>query len=342
MDGDSVPRIQSYGLTHHVVPMTRSGKNPLTELRTMLALYGLFRRVRPDVVHLVTIKPVLYGGVAARLARVPGMVSAISGLGFVFVARGARAAFVRAIVTVLYRVALGHPNSRIVFQNQSDRDVLRGLGAVRDRQVVMIRGSGVDLSEFAVTPEPAPPVVALMVARLLRDKGVMEYVEAARLLRQQNVEVRMLLAGGVDPGNPASVTEADVRAWRDEGIIEPLGERSDIASLYAAAHIAVLPSYREGLPRSLIEAAACGRAVVTTDVPGCRDAIEPGVTGLLVPSRDAHALAGAIARLVQDPSQRQRLGAAGRMLAEREFDIQDVCDQHLRLYRALRTGRTSD
>jgi glycosyltransferase involved in cell wall biosynthesis len=341
MDGDSVPRIQAHGMTHHVVPMTRSGKNPLTELTTIGALVRLFRQVRPDVVHLVTIKPVLYGGVAARLARVPGMVSAISGLGFVFVARGAKAALVRAVVTVLYRIALGHPNSRIVFQNGSDRDVLRGLGAVRDEQVVMIRGSGVDLSEFAVVPEPPGPVVVLMVARLLRDKGVMEFVEAARRLRGQNVNVRMLLAGGIDPGNPASVTEADVRAWQAEGVVEPLGERNDIAALYASAHIAVLPSYREGLPRSLIEAAACGRAVVTTDVPGCRDAIEPDVTGLLVPSHDAQALAAAIARLATDTSLRQRMGAAGRALAEREFDIQDVCDKHLSLYRTLRDRRGS-
>ncbi|MVW70216.1 glycosyltransferase family 4 protein [Bordetella sp. 15P40C-2] len=339
MDGDSVARIQSYGMTHHVIPMTRSGKNPLSELKTMLALYRLFRRVRPDIVHLVTIKPVLYGGVAARLARVPGMVSAISGLGFVFVSRGAKAELVRRVVTVLYRIALGHPNSRIVFQNASDRDVLSKLGAVRDEQVVMIRGSGVNLSEYAAVAEPPTPVVALMVARLLRDKGVLEYVEAARILRRQNVHVRMLLAGGIDPGNPASVTAEDVRAWQDEGIIEPLGERSDIARLYAASHIAVLPSYREGLPRSLIEAAACGRAVVTTDVPGCRDAIEPDVTGLLVPSHDAKPLAAAIARLAQDTLLRQRMGAAGRALAEREFDIEDVCTKHLELYQTLRQAR---
>lgn len=338
MDGDSVTRIQAHGLTHHVIPMSRSGKNPIQELQTVWALYRLFRQLRPDVVHLVTIKPVLYGGIAARLARVPGIVSAISGLGFVFVAKGAKATLIRHVVTQLYRFALGHPNSRVVFQNGNDRDLLRGLGAVRDEQVVMIRGSGVNLADYAAVAEPPPPVVALMVARLLRDKGVMEFVEAARLLRQDGVDVRLRLVGSIDAGNPASVSQADVQAWQQEGIIEALGERSDIAGLYAASHIAVLPSYREGLPRSLIEAAACGRAVVTTDVPGCRDAIEPDVTGLLVPSHDAKALADAIGRLASDSVLRQRMGKAGRELAEREFDIDDVCRLHVDIYRALQSG----
>jgi len=335
MAGDSVSQIEAHGLTHHVIPMTRSGKHPVQELRTLWALYRLFRRLRPDVVHLVTIKPVLYGGIAARFAGVPAMVSAISGLGFVFVAKGAKAALVRKIVAMLYRLALGHRNSRIVFQNGNDRDVLHDLGAVRDAQVIMIRGSGVNLSDYAAVAEPAPPVVALMVARLLRDKGVLEFVEAARILRREQVDVRMRLVGGIDSGNPASVTQADVDAWQEEGIIEALGERRDIAALYAASHIAVLPSYREGLPRSLIEAAACGRAVVTTDVPGCRDAIEPDQTGLLVPSHDAVALAAAIGRLARDSALRQQMGQAGRVLAEREFDIDDVCRQHLDIYRTL-------
>jgi glycosyltransferase involved in cell wall biosynthesis len=335
MDGESVSRIQAYGLTHHVVPMTRSGKNPFQELGTAWALYRLFRRIRPDVVHLVTIKPVLYGGIAARLAGVPGVVSAISGLGFVFMSTGAKATLIRQIVTRLYRIALGHRNSRVVFQNSSDRDVLRNLKAVRDEQIVMIRGSGVDLTEYVAQPEPAPPVVALMVARLLRDKGVMEFVDAARQLRQRGVNVCMRLVGSIDAGNPASVSQADVEAWQQEGIIEALGERRDIAALNAASHIAVLPSYREGLPRSLIEAAACGRAVVTTDVPGCRDAIDPNVTGLLVPSHDATALADAIALLANDAALRQSMGAAGRALAEREFDIDDVSRKHVALYREL-------
>lgn len=336
MDGPAVADIQALGMTHHAIPMTRSGKHPVQELGTLLALVRLFRRVRPDVVHLVTIKPVLYGGIAARLARVPGMVAAISGLGFVFLSNSLKMRLVRAVVARLYRIALGHPNSRVIFQNANDRDLLKSLGAVREEQVVIIRGAGVDLDAFAPAPEPpAPPVVVTMVARLLRDKGVQEFVQAARLLRERGVPVTMQLVGGLDAGNPASATQADVDAWQQDGCVQALGERSDVAALYAAAHIAVLPSYREGLPKSLIEAAACGRPVVTTDVPGCRDAIEPNVTGLLVPVRDAAALADAIARLADDAALRQAMGRAGRALAEREFDINQVARIHVALYDAL-------
>ncbi|MCS3507271.1 glycosyltransferase family 4 protein [Achromobacter sp. JUb104] len=336
MDGPAVADIQALGMTHHAIPMTRSGKHPLQELGTLLALVRLFRRVRPDVVHLVTIKPVLYGGIAARIARVPGMVAAISGLGFVFLSNSLKMRLVRAVVARLYRVALGHPNSRVIFQNANDRDLLKSLGAVRDEQVVMIRGAGVDLDAYRASPEPpAPPVVVTMVARLLRDKGVREFVEAAAMLRARGVPVTMQLVGGLDAGNPASATQQEVDAWQRDGAVQALGERSDIAELYAASHIAVLPSYREGLPKSLIEAAACGRAVVTTDVPGCRDAIEPGQTGLLVPVRDAQSLADAIARLAEDAALRQRMGAAGRALAESEFDIKRVARVHVELYDAL-------
>ncbi|CAB3865698.1 N, N'-diacetylbacillosaminyl-diphospho-undecaprenol alpha-1,3-N-acetylgalactosaminyltransferase [Achromobacter aegrifaciens] len=336
MDGPAVADIQALGMTHHAIPMTRSGKHPLQELGTLLALIRLFRHLRPQIVHLVTIKPVLYGGIAARLTRVPGMVAAISGLGFVFLSNSLKMKLVRAVVARLYRLALGHPNSRVIFQNASDRDLLKSLGAVRDAQVVMIRGAGVDLNAYRAQPEPpAPPVVVTMVARLLRDKGVQEFVQAARLLRERGLPVTMQLVGGVDAGNPASATQNDVDAWQQEGCVRALGERSDVAALYAGSHIAVLPSYREGLPKSLIEAAACARAVVTTDVPGCRDAIEPGETGLLVPVRDAQALADAIARLAEDPALRQSMGAAGRALAEREFNIDRVARIHVEIYDAL-------
>ncbi len=336
MDGPAVADIEALGMTHHAIPMTRSGKHPLQELGTLLALVRLFRRVRPDVVHLVTIKPVLYGGIAARLARVPGMVAAISGLGFVFLSDTLKMRLVRSVVARLYRIALGHPNSRVIFQNANDRDLLKSLGAVRDGQVVMIRGAGVDLDAYRALPEPAaPPVVVTMVARLLRDKGVQEFVQAAGMLRQRGVPVTMQLVGGVDAGNPASATQDEVEAWQRDGAVQALGERSDVPELYAASHIAVLPSYREGLPKSLIEAAACARAVVTTDVPGCRDAIEPGETGLLVPVRDAQALADAIARLAEDATLRQAMGKAGRALAEREFNIDQVARIHVALYDTL-------
>lgn len=339
MDGPSVASIVEHGLTHHVIPLSRSGRNPVQELRSVWALWRLFRRVRPDVVHAVTIKPVLYGGIAARLARVPAYVAAVSGLGYVFMRRQSGIDYLRLAATVLYRLALGHANSRVIFQNASDRATLERAGVVRPGQCVLIRGSGVDLDTFYPVPEPSGPVVALCVARLLEDKGIHEFVRAARLSGQRGEAVRWVLAGSPDPGNPVSVPEETVRAWHDEGVIEWLGERRDIAPLYQQAHIAVLPSYREGLPKSLVEAAACGRAVVTSDVPGCRDAIEPGVTGVLVPARDADALAEAVIMLAQDASRRQAMGRAARQLAEREFDVNVIVAQQLAVYDALLPAR---
>ena len=336
MPGASVSTIVALGLRHHAIPMTRSGTNPSDELRTLVALFRLFRSVMPDVVHLVTIKPVLYGGIAARLARVRGMVAAISGLGFTFGRPGLRGAIMRGVISMLYRLALGHANSRVIFQNYADRDTLACAGAVRPDQTVMIRGVGVDLEQFANVPEPAtPPVVVTMAARLLIDKGVREFVEAARLLRGRGVAVCMQLAGAPDLGNPASVQPDEVVRWREEGVVRCLGERRDIAELYAQSHIVALPSYREGLPKSLLEAAAVGRAVVTTDVPGCRDSIDPQVTGLLVPVRDPVALADAIEALVLDPVRRQNYGRAGRALALRAFDVHEVARAHIALYDAL-------
>jgi len=335
MDGSSVPDIVAQGFAHHVIPLSRSGKNPVQELRSLYALWRLFRRVRPAIVHAVTIKPVLYGGIAARLAGVPAFVAAISGLGYLFTRSGADA--VRWAAIVLYRLALGHGNSRVIFQNDNDLDVLRKAKVVRAGQAVLIRGSGVDLDVFRAVAEP-DGVVVVMASRLLHDKGVREFVDAARLAAANHPGVRWVLAGSLDPGNPASVTDGELAAWRQEGVLRYVGEQDDVASLYAKANIVVLPSYREGMPKSLIEAAACARAVVTTDVPGCRDAIEPGVTGLLVPARDARALATAVLRLADDADLRRAMGEAGRRLAERAFDVHQVEQAHLDIYRALSGG----
>lgn len=331
MQGDAVRSIVDLGLTHHAIPMTRSGKNPLQELKTLWALYRLFRRLQPSVVHAVTIKPVLYGGIAARLAGVPAYLAAVSGLGYIFT--DPNAGLMRNVAIYLYRLALGHKRSRVIFQNTSDRDVLLAAKVVKPSQAVLIRGSGVNLSDFSAGNTAAtPPVVALMVSRLLIDKGVREFVQAARISAGHPNRILWQIAGSPDPGNPASVSLEQIQAWHEQGFIQWLGERKDIARLYAQAHIAVLPSYREGLPKSLVEAAAASLPVVTTDVPGCRDAIEVGRTGLLVPAHDAVALAQAVQQLADDPARRAELGAASRALAEEAFDIKKIVQQHMELY----------
>lgn len=337
-DGPAVSEIRAHGLHHHVVPLSRSGTKPWAEARSLYAVFRLLRRVRPDLVHAVTIKAVLYGGIACRLARVPAFVAAVSGLGYVFLRRRNGFDPMRQGALWLYRLALGHRNSRVIFQNTADRDWLVEAGAVRPAQAVMIRGSGVDLDAYAPQPLPPGPVTVVMASRLLRDKGVAEFVEAARLAAARDAALRWVLAGSPDAGNPASVTQDELDAWRRAGQIEYVGESTDIAALYAAAHLVVLPSYREGLPKSLIEAAACGRPVVTTDVPGCRDAIVPGVSGVLVPPRDAHALAEAVLALAADEPRRLSMGTAGRALAEQEFGIQSVVQAHMAVYRCLLQG----
>jgi len=334
-DGPDVQRIQSLGFTHHVVPFARSGQNPLNELATLLGLVKLYRRVRPTLVHLITIKPVLYGGIAARLAGIKSVVSAVSGLGTVFLADSAVARIRRGLVTRLYRAAFKQKHLAVIFQNPDDRDALLGLNALKYEQARMIRGSGVGLADYPYVPEPEGKTVVVMAARLLRDKGVFEFVDAARLLQERGLSVEMRLVGSPDPGNTTSVTQQELDQWESEGHVELLGYRKDIAAQYAVANIVCLPSYREGLPKSLVEAAACGRAVVTTDVPGCRDAITPGLTGLLVPVKDSVALADAIQSLIKDPEMRNSMGQAGRALAEEAFTIEKIVEQHMDIYRDL-------
>lgn len=334
--GRASRQIVDQGLSHHVISLSRSGRNPFVEFRSLWEIFRLMRTIKPSLVHLVTIKPVLYGGLMARIARVPAVVVAISGLGSVFVTHNRRNFWLREPIKWMYRLALGHQNIRVIFQNSDDRSVLVDAGAIHDDQTKLIKGSGVALGEYPVIPEPADVPVVIFASRLLKDKGVVEFVQAARILMARNIHAKFWLVGSPDPGNPTSVNEEQITEWRQQGVVEPMGFRSDIADLFARSNVVALPSYYgEGLPKVLIEAAACGRAVVTTDHPGCRDAIEVGKTGILVPVRDAVALADAIQALIEDPVTHKQMGMCGRALAEREFAIERVVDAHLAIYREL-------
>lgn len=331
----AVARIHALGFPHHPLPLSRSGSNPLAELRSLWSLIRLYRRLRPDVVHHVTIKPVLYGGLAARLTGIPAQVSAISGLGYLY-ARSNALSLRRLLVRGLYRLALRHKNGRVIFQNPDDRDVLKPT-ALGGRDVdVMIRGSGVDLEVFTPRPEPAGRPVVLMASRLLWQKGVGRFVEAARALRARGMAARFVLVGAPDGGNPDSVPLAALEGWQREGVIEWLGYRTDIPELFQQAHIIVFPSsYGEGVPKVLLEAAASGRPIVTTDAAGCREVVGDGEHGFLVPPGDVAGLAARIERLIEDPQLRRAMGARARARAEAEFSVQAVVQQHLRVYREL-------
>ncbi|OBA00494.1 glycosyl transferase family 1 [Halomonas sp. G11] len=334
--GKVVKKIQDAGFKHHTIAFARSGQNPLVEFKTLMQLVKLFHREKPDLVHLVTIKPVLYGGLAARITRIKCVVSAVSGLGTVFVADLVTAKLRRWLVTRLYTLAFNQKRLAVIFQNPDDRDTLLATGTLQMTETRMIRGSGVALSDYPYLPEPEGKTVVVMAARLLRDKGVFEFVGAANILRERGVEVDMRLIGSSDPGNPTSVTDTELERWEEEGVVTLMGYRTDIAHQYASANVVCLPSYYgEGLPKCLVEAAACGRAVVATNHPGCRDAIRPDESGLLVPIKNKVALADAIQQLVESPELRQRMGEAGRVLAEEVFAIEKVVDQHLRIYEEL-------
>lgn len=335
MDGEGVNAIQKAGFKHNKLPMTRSGRGLFSELRTLIAIWWLMWRIKPDVVHLMTIKPVLYGGIAARFAPVRGVLSVVTGLGFVYVSRGVRAKLFQTLINGMYRLAMGHKNQRVLFENPDDRQTLCETGIVIPEKTDLVRGAGVDLREYACIPEKNGIPKVCLAARLLKDKGVVEFVEAARILNSKGVPAIFQLIGEPDPDNPASISKTELQRWAQEGIVQLLGFRSDIAGLFAEANVIALPSYREGLPKVLLEAAACGRAVVTTDVPGCRHAIEPGLTGLLVPVRDAEGLAQAIETLLNNPEKRACMGKAGRKLAEKDFSLETISEHYLALYDKL-------
>ena len=333
---DRLAELQSYGLAVHPLNMRRGRAGIAFELDTFFELVQLFRAVKPNLVHLVTIKPVLYGGIAARLVGTCAVVAAISGLGFVFVDNGLRAQLRRLLVGWLYRLALGKAELKVIFQNENDRDCLVQLARLLPSKHEIIRGSGVDMSHYVSTPLPTGVPVVVMACRLISDKGVWEFIEAARLLRQRSVACRLCLVGSIDTDNPASLSNDDLERIRGEGVVELWGQRSDMAHVMAQAYIVALPSYYgEGLPKVLIEAAACGRAVVTTDMPGCRDAVLPGQSGMLVPARDSVALANAFQLLIGDPRLCKEMGRVGRTFAQREFDLAGVVASHLGIYKEL-------
>lgn len=325
--------IEQHGIRFIDLPATRSGTNPWQELIVLWFLYRLYRREKPHIVHHIAIKAVAYGAIAARFAQVPRVVNAISGLGFVFINADAQRTLY-TLLRFLFKIGLNNPNVSVIFQNPDDLAFFRDLNILKPYQMVCIKGSGVDLSEFALSEfPPEPPVRVVLPARMLRDKGVVEFVEAARLLKPDyGSRVEFLLAGGIDPGNKSGISEQELQHWTGEGAVQWIGFQRDMASIFRTAHIVALPSYREGLSKALIEACAIGRAIVTTDVPGCRDVVETEKNGLLVPARDARQLAAALARLIDRPDQRRDMGLKARQKAEQEFSIDHVITQTFHLY----------
>lgn len=332
-------KLRELGFRWEAVPMRRRSLNPLREVALLWHLRSLFFCERPDLVHSFTIKCAVYGSFAARFAGVPARINAVAGMGYVFTSDDIKARVLRPLVRALLKLALGGRGARLILQNADDMALFERARLVDRDQVRLIRSSGVDCACFVARPMRIGngPLRVLLAARLLWDKGIAEYIAAARRLLNEGRALQFLLAGNPDPGNPAAVPETAVREWINAGIVEWLGHVVDMPALLASVDIFVLPSYREGLPKGLIEAAACGLPLVTTDVPGCREVVTDGIEGLLVPPRDADALAAAIAQLQDDRALAPRLGAAARTKAMAEFDERIVIEQTLAVYRELTT-----
>jgi glycosyltransferase involved in cell wall biosynthesis len=339
----SMERTAEAELAHASVPHQRvafrsASVNPLLELCGLIQLTWLLWCYQPHLVHCASPKGVLYGGLAARICGTKGLVLAVSGMGYAFTGgsdRNLARVIVRRVYTALARFAFRHRNLRVIVQNMDDRATLIDSGLVCAEQLTLIPGSGVRLADFVGCSAADKERIVLLPARMLRDKGVEEFVAAASKLRQTVPDWRFVLAGAADYQNPTAVSAEQLDRWQQEGLIEWLGHVDDMAPLFAKAAIVCLPSYREGMPKALLEAAAAACAVVTTDVTGCREAVSQGVTGDLVPVRDSEALAKAILSLINDPQKRLRYGAAGRQCAIDRFAVDAVMNQTLAIYKQL-------
>lgn len=315
--------LASIGAEYRSIPMHRTGINPVKDLHTLLALVGVLKELKPDVLFSYAIKPVIYSSLAARIVKTNQVYSMISGLGYVFVGRSLKQRILLNLVGLLYKHAVRY-NNKIFFQNPDDRDVFKNLKILIDeKQAVLINGSGVDIDKFAYIQPQTEPLTFLLIARLIWSKGIGEYVEAARLIKKRYPDVVFKILGPLD-SNPTAISIKQVEEWAEERLIEYLGETNDVRPYVVASSVYVLPSYREGTPRSVLEAMSMGRAVITTDAPGCRETVCQGINGFLVPVKDSRALAEAIERFIQNPELVLKMGIKSREIAVEKYDVHKV------------------
>lgn len=327
--------IRNAGLRLIPLKVKRQGINPFSELRTLLDIWRIYRKERPDLLHHIAFKPILYGSFVARLMGLSHVINAPVGMGYIFTSNGRLAQLLRPFVLLAMHWLINPPRSKVVFENIDDLTSFVADGLVQSSDAVLIRGAGVNINQFRPQPEPEGSPVVVLMARMLWDKGVGEFVEAARQLRSEGITARFILVGAPDLGNPAAIPNEQLQAWHADGVIEWLGHQTDIPTVLASSHIVCLPSYREGLPKSLIEALAAGKPVVTTDVPGCREVVHNGDNGILVPPRNVHALVTALSQILSNPKLRAQFGSRGRVRAETEFASHLIIKLTLSLYEEL-------
>lgn len=324
--------IRSAGIDLVNVDFQRSARHPLKDLILCVNLIKLYRTIKPDLVHHVSLKPVLSGSIAAAMTKVPIVINALTGLGYLFSSNEKKAIIIRSLIKPFLSLFLNRRNSWTIFQNSNDQELLSSQG-IKTGHAVLIRGSGVDVRQFTPAAEPEGDIMVILAARMLKDKGVYEFVKAAQICQGQGLKATFVLVGDVDRENPMSVSPAQLKEWQTGGVVEWWGHREDMADVLRQAHIICLPSYREGLPKILLEAAAAGRPIIAGDVPGCTEIVIDGVNGLLVPVRNAEKLAAALKRLIESRELRETMGKRGRALVEKEFSVEMVNARILALYR---------
>ncbi len=314
--------------------MKRSSLNVFRELASFVELFLLLRRERPDLIHFVALKPVIYGSLAASLAGISARVNALAGLGFVFSSKKNLARFLRPILMCVFRFIFNDTHSKLILQNQDDFSLMTELVGVKYDRVCLIRGAGVNLDQYSPTKLPLGVPIIMLASRMLWDKGVGEFVNAAKALQGQGISARFVLIGDSDSENPTSISGRQLKKWNDSGVIEWWGYRSNMAELLSQARVVCLPTYYgEGVPKVLIEAMACGRPIVTTDMPGCRDLVKSGRNGILVKPKDSVELAASLMTLILNKSVCQKMGIEGRKIVEKEFSLEHVIEETMTVYK---------
>ncbi|NRB79281.1 MAG: glycosyltransferase family 4 protein [Saccharospirillaceae bacterium] len=334
--GNDVKRteFEEKGFIYLALPLSRGGTNIKDELNTIVQIYKVLKSVKPDLLHMLTVKPIIYGGLINRLfksCRANKSIASITGLGSASLSTTLKGKLLWKIIVVVYKFVLSLVTTKVIFENEDDQSLFLKNKIISSDRAYLVNGAGIDTSVFVPGNTENQSLKVVLVARLLKDKGIQEYISAGEILQHRGCNVTLQLVGSVDKFNISSMNEADITYANNQGYVEYLGQRSDISYIYKKADIACLPSYREGLSKSLIEAASSGLAIITTNVPGCRQMVSND-NGILVPAKDAYALADAIEYMIKHPDEMKQMGAKSRVMAVNKFDSKIIINEFFKIY----------